>query len=308
MNNTRLPNFVWFVFVVLCIVWGTTYFGVKVAVQYFPPLWFSAFRHFCAGAIFLILYFAKFRELPSKTDIWRAGVAGFFMISGGNALLSFAVVYIPSGLAGILSAVAPLYITLMSIAVFKGFRITWLIVLGLIISIGGIYLLSKPEDGLSPTPAFWTGFWLCLLANFFWGIGSIFMRKYPVEQHIYLKTALQMIPASIINMVVSLGFETPPDLATVPANAWWAAAYLIGIGSLIGYTSFVYLTKYMVPARLSIHIYVNTVVAVLVGWLFGGDHLTGMTWMAMGIILAGVVIVNNEYAKMNRQLIANSLD
>jgi drug/metabolite transporter (DMT)-like permease len=306
MNNTRLPNFVWFVFVVLCIVWGTTYFGVKVAVQYFPPLWFSAFRHFCAGAIFLILYFAKFRELPSKTDIWRAGVAGFFMISGGNALLSFAVVYIPSGLAGILSAVAPLYITLMSIAVFKGFRITWLIVLGLIISIGGIYLLSKPEGGLSPTPAFWTGFWLCLLANFFWGIGSIFMKKYPVEQHIYLKTALQMIPASIINMVVSLGFETPPDLATIPANAWWAAAYLIGIGSLIGYTSFVYLTKYMVPARLSIHIYVNTVVAVLVGWLFGGDHLTGMTWMAMGIILAGVVIVNNEYAKMNRALSTQS--
>jgi drug/metabolite transporter (DMT)-like permease len=302
MNNTRLPNFVWFVFVVLCIVWGTTYFGVKVAVQYFPPLWFSAFRHFCAGAIFLVLYFAQFRELPSKTDIWRAGVAGFFMISGGNALLSFAVVYIPSGLAGILSAVAPLYITLMSIAVFKGFRITWLIVLGLIISIGGIYLLSKPEGGLSPTPAFWTGFWLVLLANFFWGIGSIYMKKYPVEQHIYLKTSLQMIPASIINMVVSLGIETPPDLATIPADAWWAAAYLIGIGSLIGYTSFVYLTKYMVPARLSIHIYVNTVVAVLVGWLFGGDHLTGMTWVAMGIILAGVIIVNNEYAKMNRAL------
>jgi drug/metabolite transporter (DMT)-like permease len=195
-----------------------------------------------------------------------------------------------------------LYITLMSIAVFKGFRITWLIVLGLIISIGGIYLLSKPEGGLSPTPAFWTGFWLVLLANFFWGIGSIYMKKYPVEQHIYLKTSLQMIPASIINMVVSLGIETPPDLATIPADAWWAAAYLIGIGSLIGYTSFVYLTKYMVPARLSIHIYVNTVVAVLVGWLFGGDHLTGMTWVAMGIILAGVIIVNNEYAKMNRAL------
>lgn len=229
-------------------------------------------------------------------------MAGIFMICGGNALLSVAVVYIPSGLAGILSSVAPLYITLMSIAVFKGFRITWLIVLGLIISIGGIYLLSKPEDGGAPSPAFWTGFWLVLLANFFWGIGSIYMRKYPVEQHIYLKTAMQMIPASIINMTVSVFFETPPKFSTVPANAWWATAYLIFIGSLIGYTSFVYLSKYMVPARLSIHIYVNTVVAVLVGWLFGGDHLTGLTWVALCIILAGVVLVNNEYAKMNRQL------
>jgi drug/metabolite transporter (DMT)-like permease len=302
MSNTRLPNFVWFVFGVLCIVWGTTYFGVKIAVQYFPPLWFSAFRHFCAGAIFLAFYFLQFKEIPSKSDIWHAGVAGFFMISGGNALLSFAVVYIPSGLAGILSSVAPLYITLMSIAVFKGFRITWLIVLGLLISIGGIYMLSKPEDGGTPTHSFWVGFWLVLLANFFWGIGSIYMRKYPIEQHIYLKTAMQMIPASIINMSVSAFIETPPNLATIPATAWWAAAYLIGIGSLIGYASFVYLSKYMVPARLSIHIYVNTVVAVLVGWLLGGDHLTGMTWVALIVVLAGVVIVNNEYAKMNRKL------
>jgi drug/metabolite transporter (DMT)-like permease len=306
MSNTRLPNFVWFIFAVLCLVWGTTYFGVKIAVQYFPPLWFSAFRHFCAGAIFLIVYFLQFKEIPSKRDIWRAGVAGFFMICGGNALLSFAVVYIPSGLAGILSSVAPLYITLMSIAVFKGFRVTWLIVLGLLISIGGISMLSKPEDGGAPTHAFWVGFWLVLLANFFWGIGSVYMRKYPVEQHIYIKTAMQMLPASLINMGVSTFIETPPNLATIPANAWWASAYLIGIGSLIGYTSFVYLSKHMIPARLSIHIYVNTVVAVLVGWLFGGEHLTGMTWVALVVVLAGVVIVNNEYAKMNRALNTNA--
>lgn len=300
MTTTRLPNFVWFIFAVLCIVWGTTYFGIKVAMQYFPPFWFSAFRHFSAGAIFLLFYFAQSRELPSKTELFHSAMAGFFMICGGNALLSWAEIYISSGLAGILSSVAPLYITIMSIAVFKGFRVTWLIVLGLIISIGGIYLLSKPEDGLTVSPLFWRGFWLTLLANFFWGVGSIYMKKYPVNQHVYLKTAMQMIPASIVNIIVSFFFETSPNLSVVPAEAWWAVAYLIGIGSLVGYTSFVYLVKYMVPARLSIHIYVNTVVAVLVGWLFGGDHLTGATWVALAVILGGVILVNNEYAKMNR--------
>lgn len=300
MSHTRLPNFVWFVFAILCIVWGTTYFGIKIAMQHFPPFWFSAFRHFSAGVIFLAIYFLKSRELPSKTDVLHSAVAGCFMICGGNALLSWAEIYISSGLAGILSSVAPLYITLMSIAVFKGFRITWLIVLGLIISIGGIYLLSKPEDGLTPSPQFWGGFWLTLLANFFWGIGSIYMKKHPVNQHVYLKTAMQMIPAAIINFIISLSFETTPNLGIVPTEAWWAVAYLIGIGSLVGYTSFVYLIKYMAPARLSIHIYVNTVVAVLVGWLLGGDHLTSTTWVALTVILAGVVLVNNEYAKMNR--------
>jgi drug/metabolite transporter (DMT)-like permease len=302
MSTTRLPNMVWAIFAVLCVVWGTTYFGVKVAVQYFPPFWFSAFRHFIAGLIFLIYYFSQSRVLPSKKDIGRSAIAGIFMICGGNALLCWAETYISSGLAGILSAVAPLYITLMSIAVFKGFRITWLIVLGLIVSIGGIYLLSKPEDGLSPSPEFWKGFWLALMANFCWGIGSIYMKKYPTEGHVYLKTAMQMIPAALINWVVSLFFETTPNLSTIPAEAWWATAYLIGIGSLVGYTSFVYLIKYMAPARLSIHIYVNTVVAVLVGWLFGGDHMTNLTWGALTVILVGVIIVNNEYAKMNRAI------
>ena len=300
MSNTRLPNFVWFVFALLCIVWGTTYFGIKIAMQHFPPFWFSAFRHFSAGTIFLAFYFLKSRELPSKTDVLHSAIAGCFMICGGNALLSWAEIYISSGLAGILSSVAPLYITLMSIAVFKGFRITWLIVLGLSISIGGIYLLSKPEDGLTPSPQFWGGFWLTLLANFFWGVGSIYMKKYPVNQHVYLTTAMQMIPAATINFIISLFFETSPNLGIVPDEAWWAVAYLIGIGSLVGYTSFVYLVKYMAPARLSIHIYVNTVVAVLVGWLFGGDQLTSTTWVALTVILAGVVVVNNEYAKMNR--------
>ena len=305
MSNTRLPKFVWFVFAVLCIVWGTTYFGVKVAIQYFPPLWFSAFRHFSAGFIFLCLYCVQFREIPSKTDFLRSFWAGIFMVCGGNALLSYAIVHISSGMASILSAVAPLYITLMSIAVFKGFRITWLIILGLLISIGGIFMLSKPADGLAVTSEFWTGFGLVLLANLFWAIGSIYMRKYPVDQHIYIKTAMQMIPAALINWVVSFYIETPPDLTQIPANGWWASAYLIFIGSLMGYTSFVYLTKYMVPARLSIHVYVNTVVAVLVGWLFGGEPLTVSTWVALVIILVGVVIVNNEYAKMNRKLSTN---
>lgn len=300
MSNTRLPNFVWFVFAILCVVWGTTYFGIKIAMQHFPPFWFSAFRHFSAGVIFLAFYFLQLRQLPSKTDVFHSAVAGCFMICGGNALLSWAEIYISSGLAGILSSVAPLYITLMSIAVFKGFRITWLIVLGLIISIGGIYLLSKPEDGLTPSPQFWGGFWLTLLANFFWGVGSIYMKKYPVNQHVYLKTAMQMIPAALINSIISMFFETSPNLAIVPVEAWWAVAYLIGIGSLVGYTSFVYLIKFMAPARLSVHIYVNTVVAVLVGWLFGGDQLTSTTWFALAVILTGVIVVNNEYAKMNR--------
>lgn len=298
MTNKTLPALVWVAFVAVCIVWGTTYFGIKVAMEYFPPFFFSAFRHGAAGIIFLLLYLTQSRQKPSWSDIKHASIAGIFMITGGNALLSWAEKYISSGLAGILGATAPIFITLMSIYVFPNFKVTRKITVGLLIAFVGIALLSKPEDGIQLTFEFWMGFGLAIIANMFWGMGSIYMKKHAVEQHPFLKTGIQMIPASVINIVISLIFEPKPNFAQIDTRGWLAIVYLIFIGSLIGYLSFVYLTKFMAPARLSIHIYVNTVVAVLIGWAFGGDHLSLMTWVALAIIMGGVVIVNNEYARM----------
>ena len=302
MTNKTLPALVWVAFVAVCIVWGTTYFGIKVAMEYFPPFFFSAFRHGAAGIIFLLLYLTQSRQKPSWSDIKHASIAGIFMITGGNALLSWAEKYISSGLAGILSATAPVFITLMSIYVFPNFKVTRKITVGLLIAFVGIALLSKPEDGIQLTFEFWMGFGLAIIANMFWGMGSIYMKKHAVEQHPFLKTGIQMIPASVINIVISLIFEPKPNFAQIDTRGWLAIVYLIFIGSLIGYLSFVYLTKFMAPARLSIHIYVNTVVAVLIGWAFGGDHLSLMTWVALTIIMTGVVIVNHEYARMANKI------
>ena len=299
MSNKKLPLVVWLAFATLCIVWGTTYFGIKITMEYFPPFFFSGVRHFVAGLIFLFIYLIiGERKRPTWKDFRYASWTGVFMITGGNALLSWSEKYISSGLAGILSAAAPLYITFMSLYFFKGFRLTGRILLGLFISIFGIALLSKPDAGVELTPLFWFGFALTLTANIFWGIGSIYMKRHVVEQHVFLKTAMQMIPASLVNLSISFIFEPLPNLAAVPSRGWWAVAYLIGVGSLIGYLTFVFCNKYMAPARLSIHVYVNTVVAVLVGWLFGGEALTWWTWFSMSIVLAGVILVNSEYARM----------
>ncbi|MBL7817405.1 MAG: EamA family transporter [Saprospiraceae bacterium] len=302
MKNKALPTLVWIAFATLCIVWGTTYLGVKIAVEYFPPFFFSGFRHGAAGLIFIVLYLTQSRQMPSWTDIKRASLAGIFMITGGNAFLSWGMKYIPSGLAGVLSATAPVFITLLSIYSFPNFKITWKITLGLLLGFIGIALISKPEGGIELTYDFWIGFTLAIVANLFWGIGSVYMKKKPVEQHPFLKTGIQMIPASLINFAISFIFEPSPNFAAIDLRGWEAILYLIFIGSLVGYLSFVYLTKYMTPARLSIHIYVNTVVAVLVGWMLGGEHLTVITWSALGIIMCGVFVVNNEYARMSNRV------
>ena len=298
MSQKSLPIRVWIVFFVLCIVWGTTYFGISLGVQYMPPFFFSALRHLLAGSIFTIAFLLRGHKLPSLRDILRLGVAGICMITGGNALVSWAELYISSGLAGILSALAPLYITFLSFIFFKGFRATVAIFIGLIICIGGIYFLTQTDSAQSSKEGFTLGVVLTILANLFWALGSIFIKKYPVDVNIYLRTGLQMLIGGFVNLLLSLFTEPIPNLLTLPLAFWQVMFYLVVVGSLIGYSSFVYVLDYMEPARVSIHVYVNTVVAVVIGWLFANEELTPLMLAAMAVVMVGVIIVNREYGKM----------
>ena len=298
MSSKKLPILVWILFGVLCFVWGTTYLGISIAVKYLPPFFFSALRHLLAGGIFTIFFLLKGHKIPSWKDLARLSIAGICMITGGNALVSWAEIYITSSLAGVLSALAPLYITFLSFIFFKGFRATPTIFVGLIISIVGIYFLTKTDNPESVKEGFMLGVVLTILANLFWALGSIFIKKYPVDVNIYLRTGLQMLIGGAINMLLSLATEPLPNLTQLPLEFWGVLLYLVVFGSLIGYSCFVYVLDYMEPARVSIHMYVNTVVAVIVGWLFANDHLTPIMVLSMIVIMVGVIIVNREYAKM----------
>ena len=297
MTTKSLPTLVWIAFITICLVWGTTYLGIKIAVKYFPPFWFSGFRHTAAGLIFLIYGFLRGYKLPNRRDCLRLFIVGCFMIIGGNALLSWAEIYISSSLAGVLSSLAPLFITFLSIFFFKGFRVTWVIIGGLILSIIGIVLLSKPEENLAITEGFTLGIVLTFIANLSWAFGSVFMKKFAVEAPVFMKTGVQMVTAGSVNLLIGSLFEKV-DISSVPTEGWLSVVYLIVVGTLVGYTCFVYLLDYISPARLSIHVYVNTIVAVLLGWLLANEHLTWLMFGAMIVILVGVIIVNNEYSKM----------
>lgn len=298
MTSKQLPTSVWIAFITLCLVWGTTYLGVKNAVHYFSPFWFSGFRNFSAGFILLAFCLVRGYKLPSWTGIKQLTIIAIFMITGGNALLAWAMQYISSGLGSILSATAPLFITFLSLFFFKGFRVTWAIVGGLFLSIIGIALLSKPDTAYDMKSGFIGGVLLTFTANLAWAFGAIFMRKFTIDAHVFMRTALQMLIGGAINFGIAAIFEPPIDLKSIPTEGWLWSGYLIGIGSIIGYICFVYLLDNISPARLSIHTYVNTIVAVIVGWLFAHEHLNWLMVGAMFVVLVGVLIVNNAYAKM----------
>jgi drug/metabolite transporter (DMT)-like permease len=304
MPNTQKADqyspLVWGAFIAISVVWGTTYLGIKVAIEYFPPFLLSGLRHLIGGVIFLLFFGRQLKQLPDATTMGRLALNGCLLMVGANSLVCWAELHISSGLAGILCALSPLYITLMSLVAFRGFRLTWQILLGLMISIVGVVAIAYPNLNADEATAhdFKFGIVLLTVANLCWGLGTISMKKYPVKVPLFAGVGLQMLIAGLVNLVISTCFEQRIALSEVPLKGWEALGYLIVVGSFIGYICYGYVLQHMAVGRVSLHTYINTVVSVLVGWLLLNEPLTAWTMGAMAVILSGVVIVNRAYARM----------
>jgi drug/metabolite transporter (DMT)-like permease len=302
MKNKSFPISVWVAFVGVCLIWGTTFLGIKYALDAkMPPFLLSALRHLIAGVLFLFIFYRRGMTLPSRRDLGWCVLNGFLLITGGNALVCWAETYISSGLAGILCAMSPIYITFMSLLFFKNARLTFKILLGLFLGISGLVLLSLPslrENG--GVNIFTTGALMITFANLMWGLANIFIKKYPLQTPIYIGMGLQMVAGGLINLTISLIFEPQIALWNYDPMAWKALTYLIIVGSIGGYGCYMYVLQYMPPARASIHTYINTLVAVIVGWFLYNEKMTIETWLAMAVVMIGVLLVNSEYARMTQ--------
>jgi drug/metabolite transporter (DMT)-like permease len=142
---------------------------------------------------------------------------------------------------------------------------------------------------------------ICFLiaANLSWGMGSIFMKKNQLGVDIFMSVALQMLFGGFLNCLISAGFEDMTILQNISIKGWWSITYLIVAGSLVGYGCYAYVLSFYTPSRISIHTYMNTVIAVLVGWLIGGERIDEYVIIGTIFVLSGVLMVNRAYAKMN---------
>jgi drug/metabolite transporter (DMT)-like permease len=287
-------------FTLLCIVWGTTYLGIRVALdEKIPPFLLSGIRHVIAGAIFMIYCLAKGHKIPSKEVLFKIGIIGILMIIGGNALVCWAEQFIPSGLTAVICSLSPMFITLMSLFAFKNFAINAQIILGLLLGLCGVICIFYESISLQFTDNTLMGMVFLIAANLSWGLGSIFMKKNQLDVNIFLSLGIQMLFAGSLNCLISLGFEDVSVMKEVSVKGWYAISYLIVMGSLIGYGSYAYVLSFYSPSRISIHTYVNTVIAVFVGWLIGGERMDKFVFLGTLFVLIGVLLVNQAYAKMS---------
>ena len=286
-------------FLMLCLVWGTTYLGIKVAIdQHIPPFFLSAIRHLAAGTIFLVFSLVNGKKLPDSKGMMRLAIIGFLMIVGGNGLVCWAEQYLSSGLTAVICSLSPVFITIGSLFAFRNFSVSRLIVAGLLTSIFGIICIFHKSISFQVNFDSIAGVVLLVLANLSWAIGSIFMKKNQVHTDLFLAVGLQMIFGGMMNGIISAGFEDITLLGQINADGWWAMLYLIVVGSLIGYGCYIYVLWQYSPSRISLHTYINTIIAVFVGWMLGGEQIDSYIFVGTFFVLTGVILVNHEYTKM----------
>jgi drug/metabolite transporter (DMT)-like permease len=291
------PGRVLAAFVVLCIVWGSTYLAIRIGVAELPPALFAGVRFLIAGGILLGAARLLRRPLPARRRDWATNiVVGFLLLFCGNGLVVWAEQFTPSGVAAIFVVTVTLWLALFDTLIpGSTARPTWRQVVGLLVGFSGTLLLVGDDLG-ALRDADWRGPGALTLASAFWALGSVFSARRPSEASPEINSALQMLTGGLVLTLLGsvLGEWSAVRLS---ARGVGALAYLIVFGSLVGYSSYVYVLRHMAPTVVGTYSYVNTVVAVLLGWLVLAEPITQRTLLATAIVLGSVAWVRHAARK-----------
>lgn len=269
--------------VTLYLVWGSTYLAIAVAIEGFPPFLMSGFRFAIAGA--LLYAFLRVRGAPDPTRVeWRsAALVGTLLILGGNSGVAFAEQWVASGVAAVVVATTPIWV-----ALFAGLwgrwptRLEWT---GLALGLAGVVLLNTGGD-LRAHPL---GAAVLVIATLTWALGSMWSRHVPLPAGM-MATAAEMLAGGAVTLV--FGLAVGERMTEVPSvRALGAFVYLIAIGSLVGFSSFIFLLGRVRPALATSYAYVNPIVALALGAALAGERIGGTTVVSVAIILGGVGLV-----------------
>ena len=274
----------------MCVLWGTTYLGIRISLESFPPLTLIGVRYIISGGILVLGIRLAGLALPRGRELWLTALFGVLCIGVGNGFLAIAEVVIPSGLAALFYTTAPFWMVGIDALLPRGEKPRGLTIGGLLIGVGGVLFLVLPaalhEGWRGGT---FLGFMILQLSAAGWVTGALLQRRVSSEVSPVVTGAVQQLAAGLGTMIPALFFEHLPH--SVSTRSWTAVGYLVVFGSLLGFTSFVYAMAKLPVAIVSIYTFVNPVVAVLLGWLFFRERFGWRETVAMLIIFLGIAVV-----------------
>jgi drug/metabolite transporter (DMT)-like permease len=274
----------------VCFFWGTTYLGIRMSLESFPPLMLVSVRYVLSGFILLLFAVTRGIYLPRGRELAAACFSGFLTLGVGNGALVFTELLIPSGMASLIITTQPFWMVGFEALLPGGERLHAPTIGGMAIGLVGASFLFTPDVGAHGIDRnVLHGFLLLEVGLAGWSFGSIYQRRQAGKAHPVIAGAVQQLAAGLILAPFALAIHDHPIYWS--ARGVGALLYLVCFGSIVGYSAYVYAMDRLPVAIVSVYPYVNAVVAVALGWLFYREPFGRREALAMAIIFAGVAIV-----------------
>ena len=287
--NQRPPLASYIALAAVCLIWGTVYLAIRIALESFPPVLLMALRFFSAGVIILVIGVAFGMRMPSAKEFAATSFYGILTLGLGIGTLFFAIQWIPSGLAALLTTTSPFWLVGIEAMMPGGEKPSAGALAGMLVGLAGALLLVAPgalQQGLGGAVVL--SFVVLQVGCGGFALGSVLERRHQTGTNPLITGAVQELATGTVFLI--------PVLFYHPAAKWnakggLALLYLTVFGGIIAYTAYLYAMKHLPVSLVSIYTYVNPVVAVLAGSLLYGEAFSKLELAAMILILAGVLIV-----------------
>jgi drug/metabolite transporter (DMT)-like permease len=279
----------------VCFFWGTTYLGIRMALESFPPLVLVAIRFLLAGVILLLFARSRGWYIPRGKELASNFFTGLLLLGIGNSSLVFAEVFIPSGLAGLIITISPFWLVGLEALLPGGERLRLPVIAGMSVGLLGASLLFTNDlTGHAIDRRILRGFLLLQVGMVAWSFGSIYQRRRPGKAHPVIAAGAQQLGAGLA--LVPFALAVPQHSIHWSPRGVGALVYLVCFGSIVGYSAYGYALDSLPVAILSIYPYINAIVAVALGWLFYRETFGLKEAAAMIVIFMGVALVK-RYAR-----------
>jgi drug/metabolite transporter (DMT)-like permease len=286
-------------FAIIYFVWGSTFLAIRIGVREVPPLLLAAMRFLVAGLVLYGWMVARGERSPSRRQWMSVVLLALLIFVVDYGLLFWAEQRVPSGLAAVMMATIPVFIAISEILFLRTQRLTVRLSLALLIGIGGVAVLMSHSLNLGGAPIDSTGAVALIIGSISWSIASVLTRKLPLPTSKVMSSGAQMLAGGVLLTLTAaaLGEFHNFHPSTVSREAWLSLLYLIIAGSIIGFTAYVWLIHHESPTKVGTYAYVNPVVAVLLGYLLGGETLGLRTILGTLFVLISVVVITTTRAK-----------
>ena len=295
LKSSRAESARWvpLAFAAVYILWGSTFLGIRIAIETIPPLAMAAIRHSLVGLILYTILRIKTGIRPTAAHWWTAAVTGVSLLCVSNGGLSWAEQRVPSGIAALLVATISLWLVILDWLRPRGTRPGPRVFVGLVLGFAGMALLVGPANLGGSRRIDLVGTGVLVIASFVWACASLYSKQRVMPESPLLVVAMQSLAGAAALWIAAIvsGELGTLHFAAISGRSWMALIYLVVFGSGMGFTAYLYILKHSTASKVATYAFVNPVVALFLGWMLAGETITMRTAIAAAVILTAVILV-----------------